>query len=239
MILSRLVLDSRNRSVRRDLADVQQMHRTVMSLFPEVSSEEARRTLGVLFRVDSDPRSYPVLLLQSRTQPDWNKLPPDYLAAGEDHNPASKDLSAVCDTLKPGMVLSFRLRANPTRKILTKTGSDGIRRNGKRVELRTEADQIEWLRRKGAGSGFILTSVRAVPEVPNLRVIGQGKFSGARSDPYHEGLRSRLTFAAVLFEGVLTIADLDKFRQTIEQGIGSAKAYGFGLLSIAPAQSHS
>jgi hypothetical protein len=27
---------------------------------------------------------------------------------------------------------------------------------------------------------------------------------------------------------------VDKFRTAIERGIGSAKAYGFGLLSIAP-----
>ncbi len=234
MILSRLVVNPRSYEVRRDLADVQQLHRTVMSLFPQVDAEGARQALGVLFRVDSDARSNPVLLIQSQVQPDWNKLPADYLDTNADPNPQGKDLSAVWQTLAPAMALRFRLRANPTRKIQTKTGPDGLRNNGKRVELRTEQDQIEWLRRKATTAGFVLTSVRAARDVPNLRVIDQGKYSGARKDPYYEGPRSRLTFAAAMFEGILTIADADKFRRALEQGIGSAKAYGFGLLSIAP-----
>jgi len=46
-----------------------------------------------------------------------------------------------------------------------------------------------------------------------------------------------MTFGSVLFEGRLTIDDVEKFRETLAIGIGSGKAYGFGLLSIAPASS--
>jgi CRISPR system Cascade subunit CasE len=43
-----------------------------------------------------------------------------------------------------------------------------------------------------------------------------------------------MTFGSVLFEGVLQVTDPDGFRETLATGIGSGKAYGFGLLSIAP-----
>jgi CRISPR system Cascade subunit CasE len=39
----------------------------------------------------------------------------------------------------------------------------------------------------------------------------------------------------VLYEGELEVTDTAAFRQALEKGIGSGKAYGFGLLSVAPA----
>lgn len=42
---------------------------------------------------------------------------------------------------------------------------------------------------------------------------------------------------SVLYEGVLKVTGPDLFRQTLIHGIGSGKAYGFGLLSVAPAKS--
>jgi CRISPR-associated protein, Cse3 family len=38
---------------------------------------------------------------------------------------------------------------------------------------------------------------------------------------------------AVLFTGYLKVTDADRFRTALEHGIGSGKAFGFGLLSIA------
>jgi CRISPR system Cascade subunit CasE len=43
-----------------------------------------------------------------------------------------------------------------------------------------------------------------------------------------------MTFGSVLFEGRLAITDTEQFRATLAAGIGSGKAYGFGLLSVAP-----
>jgi CRISPR system Cascade subunit CasE len=41
------------------------------------------------------------------------------------------------------------------------------------------------------------------------------------------------THIAVLYEGVLQACIPEKLAQTAESGVGSAKAYGFGLLSLA------
>jgi CRISPR system Cascade subunit CasE len=239
MILSRLFLNPRSREVRRDLADCQEMHRTVMSAFPQVESAAARNELAVLFRVEENREiGLTALLVQSRVQPDWSRLPASYLATtAEGPNPDSKDLTAAWEYLRAGIALNFRLQANPTRKIETKSGAHGERRNGKRVELRTEDDQIKWLTRKAEAGGFEIISVRAAPTVPNVRVTEQAKHHGSRIEPGSpgdEGVRKKLTFASVLFEGLLRVTDPDKFRVALEQGLGPAKAYGFGLLSIAP-----
>ena len=39
---------------------------------------------------------------------------------------------------------------------------------------------------------------------------------------------------AVEFQGVLTVTDAELFRRTFTTGIGTAKAFGFGLLALAP-----
>jgi CRISPR system Cascade subunit CasE len=42
-----------------------------------------------------------------------------------------------------------------------------------------------------------------------------------------------LSFGSVLFEGRLKVTDKEKFLDVLYAGIGTGKAYGFGLLSIA------
>ena len=131
MYLSRLVLDPRSREAGRDLGDVYQMHRTIMSAFPQVNEQrEARADLAVLHRLDIDQRGERIaLLVQSGEEADWSCLPDGYLfnPAGEGHNPATKSISDALAAFRKGQVLRFRLRANPTKKIDTKSGPDGQR----------------------------------------------------------------------------------------------------------------
>ncbi|MEW6212337.1 MAG: type I-E CRISPR-associated protein Cas6/Cse3/CasE [Acidobacteriota bacterium] len=231
MYLSRLILNPRSRLARRDIADCHDLHRTILSAFPqkENDSDGARCQFAVLHRLDIDRRTGRVtLLVQSNERPDWSRLPKDYLAETDAENPACKPIEEIYNSLRPGARLAFRLRANPTRKIDTRTGPDGKRRNGRRVDLRSEEDRLAWLRRKAEASGFRLLAVRLNDEVANLRVQPEGKYTGRRE------ATGKLSFGSVLFEGELEITDSTSFLQALSSGIGSGKAYGFGLLSIAP-----
>ncbi|MCL4465052.1 MAG: type I-E CRISPR-associated protein Cas6/Cse3/CasE, partial [Chloroflexi bacterium] len=226
MYLSRLLLNPRNRAVWRDLADCQAMHRTVMSGFLAAQLPgDARATLGVLHRVEVDRRSGSItLLVQSQEKPDWSRLG-DYLldSPGGEENPACKPLDRLYATIIPGMVLAFRLRANPTKKIDSKSGPDGERRNGRRVELTHEKDQIEWLRRKGEQGGFRLLEVRTSPPMPeapsmlNVLAMPAQKVVGDRRNEHV----SRITFGAVLFDGELEGTNAEDFRRMLETGIGT------------------
>ena len=235
MYLSRLILNPTHRSVWRDLGDCQALHRAVMSAFPLTpGTGDARSALGVLYRVEEHRTGAVDLLVQSKVAPDWTVFERGYLQdTGEDlKNPACKSVAHYYHSLVTGAVLAFRLRANPTRKIDTKTGADRRRRNGKRVELRGEEAQLEWLRRKSEQAGFQVLSVRADPYVPNVRAIHGTKATGKRPGT----AATRLTLASVLFEGMLRVTNTEKFRRALEQGVGTGKAYGFGLLSVARVQ---
>jgi CRISPR system Cascade subunit CasE len=238
MFLSKLILNPRSRDVQRDLSDCQQMHRTVLSVFPKSeTTASARSDFGLLYRVDIDRTTgAAILLVQSKDLPDWNRLFPGYLARMEfpGENPACKPILDRYKELKAGTQLFFRLRANPTRKIDTRSGEDGKRRNGKRIEVINEADQIAWLKRKAEAAGFNLLSISLNWDLPSLQINPEDKSTGWRKNRNNE--RARLTFGSVLFEGELIITDAELFFQALVKGIGSGKAYGFGLLSIGKSQ---
>ena len=229
MYLSRLKINPRSREAQQDLADVYQMHRTVMSAFPHVEgTPDARAELAVLYRLDIWERSGDVVLLvQSRVSPDWSHLAQGYLAAstGEVENPVAKDVSKVLEALHEGQMLRFRLRANPTKKIETKSTPDGRRQNGRRVDLRTEQLQLEWLARRAEQAGFVLVPTLPRGDVPAVRVGASEKVVGRRRP---------ISLATVLFDGLLEVADSGMFRHAIADGIGPGKAFGCGLMSIAP-----
>jgi CRISPR system Cascade subunit CasE len=241
MHLSRLILDPRPREVRRDLADCHDLHRTIMSVFPhlEGDGEAARERLGVLFRVEPSPRAGgpPVVLVQSNVLPDWTRLPMGYLLGPGDSrdNPACRSVEERYQALALGTRLRFRLRANPTKKIDTRSGPNGEQRNGRRIPLAGDDERLGWLARKAATGGFRVLTVRERAEVPDARTSNLEKIAGWREGPDHTGQLAtrKLTFASVLFDGYLEVTDAARFFETLRQGIGPAKAYGFGLLSIA------
>lgn len=222
MYLTVMRLDPHSPAVQRDLRDPQALHRTVMKAFPSIldPEQEARAYWGVLHRLEFERRTGRVLLyVQSRVAPDWAFLPADYLVADGLPNPAVKSVAEAYDRLAAGRVLRFRLRANPTRKIETKSGPNGERRNGRRVPLAGLDAQVAWLARKAGEHGF---------ELLQVTIAATGATELVRS---HATGR---TFQGVLFEGRLVVRDPERFREALARGIGPGKAYGFGLLSVAP-----
>lgn len=222
MYLSLLRLEPRSADVLRDLRDPQALHRTILRAFPDVLDPEvkARAYHGVLHRLEYERRTGRVLLyVQSWIAPDWSALPADYLVDDGMTNPSVKSVAGAYGRLEAGRVLRFRLRANPTRKIDTKTGPDGAHRNGRRVPLTGLDAQIGWLVRKAEEHGFAL-----------LQATVAATGAAERVHSYSTGR----TFQGVLFEGRLVVRDPERFREALATGIGPAKAYGFGLLSVGP-----
>lgn len=234
MFLSKLILNHRSRAVRRDLADCQELHRTLMAAFPHTRSNTARDEFGLLYRLETSVRSGTVTaIVQSALEPNWGQLPSGYLLEAE-NNPACKPVNGSYASLMVGRRLAFRLRANPTKRVSKNNTEQQEQWRGKRIELRGEENQIAWLRRKADQHGFGLVGVRIKPDIADVRARPESKVIGWREVNDAAAPKRRLTFAAVVFEGVLEITDADKFKQALANGIGSGKAYGFGLLSIAP-----
>ncbi len=237
LYLSRLILNMHDRQVRRDLGNCYHLHQRVLDAFPTAPpGTSAREHFGLLYRAEAFERDPWLvrLLVQSTAVPDWSPLPDRYCAAAPDAcgNPAVRQVDAEYDQIQAGMQLIFRLRANPTRRVGKHNLDQDERWRGKRIELCREADQIAWLERKARQSGFDLVRVAVQSELPDTRVTTQEKTRGQRPQRATSPARA-LTFGAALFEGRLQVTDRERFLATLRTGIGSGKAFGFGLLSVA------
>lgn len=199
MHLSKLLLNTRSRLVRYDLADRYEMHRTILSAFAVDLPDDER----ILFRVE-DNRNLPVIpiLVQSRYVPDWQAAE---RISSEGYLTEPPHVRIIVQSILTGQRLPFRLQANPT-----------IKRNGKRHAIHAEADLMNWLSRQGKRYGFVVTP-------RDVQVTKLGK---------KYGQKRRQTWHAVQFDGVLDVTDMMAFQSALANGIGSAKAFGFGLLSV-------
>ncbi len=206
MILSQLHLPLTNKRTMTFLANPDWQHRTLLLAFPSGSVEEIGT---VRFRVEPLPRDTDqdtvTVLVQSEAQPDWvSERLAERLNILE-----SKQSSITWEGLRSGQMLRFRLRANPT-----------VKRNGKRWPIVKDEELSAWLTRKLETGGSSLLDVTIIPE---------GKLVGKR-----RGESPAKTFHSIRFEGSLQVNDVSQFKELLACGIGSAKGFGFGLLSVAP-----
>ncbi len=242
--LSRLILNPRSRQVRRDIGNKREMHRTICKAFPAIEVDSSlpqhlrktpRQEYKILFRLETnETRGEIELLVQSTKKPDWSFLPEDYLRNDVDAPLACKAIHKNLSSIENGAKLIFRLQANPTKRIgkSDKTADERFKpsansKRRRRVDLRTDEERINWLMRRGDMAGFVLGKVTIKPEVKNVSSIRQGQMRVRKK-------QRTATFGLVVFEGVLIVTDAEKLNETLISGIGQGKAYGFGLLSVAP-----
>ncbi len=109
----------------------------------------------------------------------------------------------------------FQLCANPT----VKRKRDG-RKNGTRTAIYDLNELKSWLRRKAEQGGFVI-------DEDTLQI------SPPINQPfYKKGKRGN--HKRVEFQGTLCVTQPKTFKETFNHGIGSAKAFGFGLLVLQP-----
>jgi CRISPR system Cascade subunit CasE len=206
MYLSRLTLNPRQPQARRDLSDPYEMHRTLSRAFVVDAATPPAR---FLWRLESGAGFQPstVVLVQSATRADWSVFDPMAAYADEILGNKAIDLDAL---IRDGARYRFRLLANPT-----------VTRAGKRYGLVREDDQVAWLARQGERNGFRLHGcVRGASE--RLRV-------NQKRTP------NRITVDTALFDGLLEVESSSLVKTALRNGLGHAKAFGLGLLSVARA----
>jgi CRISPR system Cascade subunit CasE len=250
--LSQLTLDMQRRDVWRLLGDTYALHRRVLTAFPEASDGGAGR---VLFRVDSG-KGEARLLVQSTVSPDWSRLPSG-LCRDAPNGPKPWRLYRDGNTpiFTQEQRLRFRLRANPTYCCNQDGEGDDKRKKGRRYAHLTRVAQGDWLARKGEQHGFALFPVPSGPDwldpfadetenapdsdeckydvriVPLERLRGDKPASvGGAASTGH-----LIQHYSVDFDGVLSVTDPALFAEAVASGIGPAKGFGFGLLSLARA----
>ncbi|MBC8204261.1 MAG: type I-E CRISPR-associated protein Cas6/Cse3/CasE [FCB group bacterium] len=192
---------------------------------------------GFLFRIDPHPGGNVSIIVFSALKPDLdyafgldpNKTDPN---TGKPVGNAGYLLVTLPEEPRPfhleiekGNKFRFRLTANPTRRLSKESQfPKGEKVNDKWIGKRVPVpyDKLEeWLAHKGKDCGFHLC---------NITNITTGYVYFNRTNSPGQGKR---LFSA-RFDGVLEVTDSEKLRGTLISGIGSAKAFGFGLMTLAP-----
>lgn len=182
-----------------------EIHRVLWKLFPE----NIGASRDFLFRVGQSDRNRAEILMQSLREPEISSKEVQILACKE--YPLS---------LEAGQRLRFLLVANPIKTINDELGRKNASGEPKkcRVPLVREADQRGWIERKllNAASLESLIIDLAFP----LR--------------FRKGKEDRAgKIKPVSFQGILKVEESGNLMQLIQTGIGPAKAFGCGLLSLA------
>ncbi|MFD6434342.1 type I-E CRISPR-associated protein Cas6/Cse3/CasE [Streptomyces venezuelae] len=219
--LSRIVPSPSSREARRDLSGSDQgirLHQRMLQMFPDGVEGPARAAFGVLFRAEETPRG-PQILLQSHIQPDPTRLPDAY------GNVETRSLDSLMSHLHKGMTVNYRCVASPVRK--PGATSREAYKLPPVVPLSGNA-AVEWWERQSAAAGLEPLHVTAHPLA---KVRGQ---QGSKS-----GAKNRIQHGRTQFDGAARVLDADLLREKLTAGIGPGKAYGCGLLTLAPTQRRS
>lgn len=205
MYLSRVLLNVSLRETMKALASPSKFHGAIESSF---SGEKKRK----LWRLDTISGKQYILIL-SEDIPNLNEFASQYGYVGKYE---TKNYAPLLDKIKIGDSWGFRLTANPT---VSKMSGDS---RGKVLAHITVEHQKEWLIKRSASNGFSL-------EEDSFTVVQSKWYRFYKRD---FGKSSSVQLLSVTFEGLLTITDEEKFKETLCHGIGREKAYGMGLLTV-------
>jgi len=215
MYLSRIEVNQRRRETVRALSNPRVVHAAIEASFP-VCNHANKRTL---WRVEMlAERTY--FLVLSGGKPDFTHIVQQFGWPEAEQRWQTKDYTSFIDRLTEGQQWHFRLCANPTHSVVT-----GDRSRGKVYGHVTVEQQKEWLLKRAANNGFNLCDCAFEITSRNIKKFRKAKDSGQGS--------FEVTINTAVFEGDLTITDKTRLTAALLNGIGKAKAYGCGLLTLA------
>lgn len=215
MYLTRMHLNGARRGARNLLGSPQKMHAAVMSAFPPgaTGGSDGDR---VLWRVDRSAHQS-TLYISSPARPDLTHVVEQAGWPTGDNPWQTAALDPFLGQLVPGQQWAYRLTANPVRSVRNPDGGRGV----VKAHL-TVGHQESWLEERAKGWGFALES---------LVVTGRQRASFARRT---DGAKNQVTVAMATYDGVLRVTDAELLRTAMRGGMGRAKGYGCGLITLAP-----
>ncbi|MFF7859200.1 type I-E CRISPR-associated protein Cas6/Cse3/CasE [Streptomyces sp. NPDC007904] len=249
--LSKIALNPRRRAAVTLLSSPHRLHAAILSGLAVQPVTER-----VLWRLDSNTPHRAEILVLTDSRPSWAHLVDEAGWPGADGgDPLIADYTPLLNRLARGREFGFRLTVNPVQNLprpskpseqqaaRLKEGADnGSRHRGFRVAHRTAAQQIEWLLKRSERHGFNIPDATTTPPAPGLQTAGQELSAGPavtivsrdilRFRKHPDG--PRVTLSTATFEGRLRVTDPDTLRASLLSGIGPAKGYGQGLLTLAP-----
>lgn len=214
MYLSRMYLNAQRRHTRELLANPQMMHAAVLSSFPPDSS--APRDEGrVLWRLDIS-RESTALYIVSPAVPSFEHLQ-EQAGWSQKQSWQSSDYAQMLNRIVKGQKYAFRLTANPVRTVT----ENGVSRRKAHI---SPMHQLDWLVAREELMGASITNDAGDP---TATISQSDRLTFNRE-------RRKVTIQKVTFDGTLEVTSADQLRSVLCNGIGKARGYGCGLLTLAP-----
>ena len=191
----------------RKLNHVGAYHAWVEQAFPdELARGERTRKLWRVDRLGN--KSY--LLLLSETRPKKEEL--EYYGVAGSY--ASKSYDLLLDSIQKGTNYQFRIALNPVHSV----PEDGCKR-GKVYPLYAEEDQLRFLYDRCQKHGFCIVENKCTIVEKRQERLRKKQGQGA-------------SLVKVVYEGLLVVEDVRRFRELLMKGMGREKAYGFGMMTV-------
>ncbi len=219
MHLTRFEINPQRRDARKLLASPQHLHASVLAAFP--ASRPAPAEGRILWRLDEGQHDH-LLYIVSPTEPDLTHLAESIGRPTQGW--LTRDYQPFLDKVAAGDRWAFRLRSNPVHN----TAAPGPNSRGKRQPHVTAAQQTDWLHRQAARHGFTIPTGSS--DAPDLLLRSR------RTVRFDRRGRT-VTLSTAVFEGSMRVDDPAALRAALVGGIGPAKGYGCGLLTLAASPS--
>lgn len=217
MFFTRMQVNTRRRGAQKLLSSPQALHAAVTGAFPDARPTEEGR---VLWRLDTYASHRVLLYIASPDKPDLSHLV-EQAGWPTTQTWATRDYDTLLESLRPGQQWHFRLTANPVRSG-RKQGDSQTKPFGHV----TAAQQEQWLLERAGKLGFRVRASSYGDDESDLAVVDRKVQRFNRKD-------TRVTVATATFEGHLEVVDPAVLRRSLTFGIGRAKSYGCGLLTLA------
>lgn len=213
-------MNPRRRGTVRLVDSPQRLHAAVLATLPPDLADSASGR--VLWRLDKPSAHELTLYVVSPGRPSMEELQEE---CGWSQEPSwsTADYRPFLERLAIGQVWAFRLAANPVRSVAGDRG-----RRGKVMPHVTADQQRDWLMERASRHGFRLAADNGEEAMVQVTRREREQFARGRGEQ-----RMRATVSRAQFDGVLTVTDADALRVTLTRGLGRAKAYGCGLMTLA------
>lgn len=251
MYFTRFPINMSRRGTRGMLASPYRLHAAIAASSPSHREGDVSNEGRVLWRIDSDPDGLASLLyIISPIEPNLVALDSQIGWPNKAKQWATKRYDPFLERISVGQRFTFRLVANPTVNRSAGGGKGDIATtNGrsKRIGHLTTLQQAAWLVGKDAYKGRearvpdVFASQSTSRALRNgFRVIDdsfgnmQMVVSHSKKQSFKRGSGGkRITLTTAQYDGVLEVIDPDLLRGALVRGIGHAKGFGCGLLTIA------
>lgn len=209
MYLSRVEIDVLDRRKIRDLTHLGAYHNWVETSFPDEISQDIRSRK--LWRIDKI-NDHLYLLVVSEGKPDLNALE----KYGVPGSAETKCYDSFLDSICRDHLYRFRVTLNPVRAV-----SQGEGKRGRVMPEITAEQQLHFLESRAERLGFEL-----IPE--EYQIVERSW------EPFRKKGQRIIQLSKTTYEGTLKVTDEELFYNTLTNGIGKKKAYGFGMMTVIP-----